>query len=835
MALLLDVSRGQEFGQFGICPQGYWCGVGSAVPEACVPGKMSSALGLEREDQCRNCSKGYYCPESGTVTATDLCWAGYYCPSGTATPTLLCELGSYCPNGSAVSIPCAPGTYANVTGLPECLVAPPGFYAELGQIQPQRCPRGFACPAGTEFGSQYPCPNGTYGERSGLVALTQCTPCTAGSYCGETGLSNPSGLCDEGFFCGEGSNTPSPGDGVDRIYLGDTCVDQSDAEINGVCPPGHYCPEGSSSPTACPPGFESAARGLANVTQCQACTPGYQCPESGIVNATVPCDPGFYCPGNDITPTYLCPLGKFCAGGDPAPVPCAPGSYANVTGLAACLECDPSYYCLQGQIQPIPCPSGSYCPAGTTAPREFLCPNRTFSNRTLLRSLDECQDCLPGSYCEVDGLSWPTGLCDEGFFCGEGSNTPSPADGVDRIYVGDTCVDQSDAEVNGVCPPGHYCPEGSSSPTACPPGFESAARGLANVTQCQACTPGYQCPESGTVNATVPCDPGFYCPGNDITPTYLCPLGKFCAGGDPAPIPCAPGSYANVTGLAACLECDPSYYCLQGQIQPIPCPSGSYCPAGTTAPTEFLCPNSTFSNRTLLRALDECQDCLPGYYCEVDGLSWPTGLCDEGFFCGEGSNTPSPGDGVDRIYVGDTCVDQSDAEVNGVCPPGHYCPEGSSSPTACPPGFESAARGLANVTQCQACTPGYQCPESGTVNATVPCDPGFYCPGNDITPTYLCPLGKFCAGGDPAPIPCAPGSYANVTGLAACLECDPSYYCLQGQIQPIPCPSGSYCPAGTTAPTEFLCPNGTFSNRTLLRSLDECQDACRARIVRLTV
>ena len=61
-----------------------------------------------------------------------------------------------------------------------------------------------------------------------------------------------------------------------------------------------------------------------------------------------------------------------------------------------------------------------------------------------------------------------------------------------------------------------------------------------------------------------------------------------------------------------------------------PCPSGSYCPPGTTHSTEYLCPAGTFYNITEAKDIADCLPCTPGYYCDVDGLAWPTGLCAPG-------------------------------------------------------------------------------------------------------------------------------------------------------------------------------------------------------------
>lgn len=58
-------------------------------------------------------------------------------------------------------------------------------------------------------------------------------------FCNATNLTAPVGPCSGGFYCGSGSATATPGDGVDPIYNGDTCVEQPSEAINGVCPWGN--------------------------------------------------------------------------------------------------------------------------------------------------------------------------------------------------------------------------------------------------------------------------------------------------------------------------------------------------------------------------------------------------------------------------------------------------------------------------------------------------------------------------------------------------------------------------------------------------------------------
>ena len=57
---------------------------------------------------------------------------------------------------------------------------------------------------------------------------------------------------------------------------------------------------------------------------------------------------------------------------------------------------------------------------------------------------------------------------------------------------------------------------------------------------------------------------------------------------------------------------------------------GRYCPAGTTHADEYLCPSRTYYNDTGASDMGDCLSCPGGYYCDVDGLSEPTGTCDPG-------------------------------------------------------------------------------------------------------------------------------------------------------------------------------------------------------------
>ncbi len=68
-----------------------------------------------------------------------------------------------------------------------CEVCPAGYYCDGATVAPTPCPSGNYCPLGTHFGSEYPCPRGTFNNGTTLAAASQCTPCLPGFYCGNNG------------------------------------------------------------------------------------------------------------------------------------------------------------------------------------------------------------------------------------------------------------------------------------------------------------------------------------------------------------------------------------------------------------------------------------------------------------------------------------------------------------------------------------------------------------------------------------------------------------------------------------------------------------------------
>lgn len=90
-------------------------------------------------------------------------------------------------------------------------------------------------------------------------------------------------------------------------------------------------------------------------------------------------------------------------------------------------------------------------------------------------------------------------------------------------------------------------------------------------------------------------------------------------------------------------------------------------------------------------------------YCEVSGLSYPTGLCDAGYYCPDNQTTATP------------------TPLETLCPVNHYCPEGSAAPQACPLAQSQPEKGQAT---CNKCIEGYYCQGA----AVTICPPHHYCP-----------------------------------------------------------------------------------------------------------
>ncbi|KAE8295324.1 hypothetical protein D5F01_LYC06250 [Larimichthys crocea] len=731
--------------------------------------RSSEQSGLMDESQCRSCSPGFYCSETGLSAVSGPCLAGYYCLEGSQTATPMssasgdvCPAGYYCVEGSHVPTPCPVGSYQNETGgkgtddckpcpigsfqdlsgQRECNPCPPGFHClSPSHSRPLPCPAGYICPRNSPDSQPLPCPKGTYSPNQGLTNTGECLVCPAGQFCGSEGLVEPSGACAAGFLCLMGATVPNP----------------TDNRTGSLCPPGIFCQQGLRAGD---------------------------------------CWTGFYCDwGSSRADEALCPPGFFCPSGTRVPMPCPAGTFNSEMGNTHqdnCTTCTPGYYC-QGLILGL----------------EFPCPPGTVQSQLGASSPEACLLCPAGMFCSQPALSQPTGLCEAGYYCPAGSTSPNSTE-----YQGNSTKSY-------LCPSGHYCPSGTGYPLHCPTGSLSISRGLKEDDECPPCPPGLFCdrPAIAELSDALPCNAGYVCLGGSSSPTpsdgshgYLCPAGHSCPVGSVSEIPCEPGTYNPAPGAARCITCPKGTVCSSTATQePSICPAGHFCPAGTALSQP--CPLGTFSNQTGAHSLSVCTPCPSGVYCSSHGASTPQGSCLQGYFCQGGATEPTP-------------QSSDNFPRNGPCPVGHYCPTGGLFPIPCPLGSIRNTTGGISMESCSACPAGHYCSTEGLAKPSGPCAAGFYCPFDFSSTTpyaFLCPKGHYCSEGSPLALPCPTGEYQPNPGSDSCIPCRPGFYCEEAIVgDPWPCPPHSFCPAGTMVP--HPCPNGTYthSNQGGLQEEREC-------------
>ena len=248
----------------------------------------------------------------------------------------------------------------------------------------------------------------------------------------------------------------------------------------GPCPPGYYCFENQltdlSDIRACPDGTDRSHFGASNPADCDTCPAGYHCVEGeGLPR---PCPRGFYCPSwfEEERLIYQVPVFWQGPGGPPDkryalnpapdPIECPVYTY-NDTGYAAsiddCNYCPPGYFCNEigvGTLQGRECPAGYYC-AGQGAPPMFCPAGRMSGVDTKAESMLDCPPCEAGKYC------------------------PEPS--ISKLNI---------AEELDICPPGYECPEGNRMPFLCKEGSFCPREGM---TKGEICPAGYHCPE-GTID-----------------------------------------------------------------------------------------------------------------------------------------------------------------------------------------------------------------------------------------------------------------------------------------------------------------------------------------------
>ncbi|CAG5113265.1 Oidioi.mRNA.OKI2018_I69.chr2.g7385.t1.cds [Oikopleura dioica] len=870
------------------CPPGYYCPSGTKFmyEYPCPAGKIRKTEGAASENDCDPCPAGSYCKDRGLSAPTGDCYKGYECPQGQIRPNPSdhkCPAGHYCGRegcgdgiGTPCPVPCPANTYNDMPGATMLESCQPCTKAcsGTGNIQdgdacaagqdcefdpPVPCPKGYYCPENETY--KVECPPGTFRNEVGGKELSDCTNCTAGTYCPDSAMENVlTEFCDDGYDCQTGAEVPKPStmvcpigvycEGIGKAALctnGETtvftgadkchtcpkgydCVSGSEPVI---CPIGFYCETGT--PAECPSGTVGKIVGLTNQSECSPCPSGKVCPGGSIENE---CPAGKYCRENASEPATNieeCPAGYECPLGTGEPKPCSAGFFSEGSATS-CTICPEKFYC-EGPKDKQPCPLGYVCPEGTEFGRQFACPKGSYSDE-IISDIADCIACDEFHYCEFPGQDKPTGRCDDGYRCESGESSPTPED--------------------KLCLPGHYCEAGEQ-------------------LRCKA---GFFCPREGMTPAdlVVPAD------DNAVTPNFQCNEGYYCD----------EGTRVGNPGLISSDE-----RCASGEDCGGPCEPGHYCPRGTEKATMQKCKKGTYYSKVGARNEQDCIPCLAGYTCDTDGLADPTlsSQCEPGFYCPGGNRDFStiqvpckeghkcPGDGNIAPIACEAGYYQMDQEQDSCdqCDPGYYCPVKSVSPqeeecpdgfycpagtqhgemNPCPIGTIGAGTKLETITDCAPCPAGKACPFQGypsTNSDSLPlCAPGIVCPlgGNatHILDGEKCEVGHYCEAGTEShsngtgsklPIECPTGTYNDVEGAQlerhckfckagsycdspgatqASKLCKPGFYCPMGstQIDQIPCPEGHYCEGDGNAFPE-PCPTRTFQTKKESVKCDDCTE-----------
>jgi hypothetical protein len=771
------------------------------------------------------------------------------------------------------------------------------------------CPRGSYCVDMT----RYLCPAGVYGNSTGMFDASCSGSCDAGFFCDIGSTSPRQKACPHltSLYCPAGSKTPRP------VGQGYYAVDLKDRDGGGyaaqkMCTQGYYCIDGVR--TACPAGRFGNKMQEINSSCTGACEPGWWCPPASTSKYERACgNYSVYCPRESAFPTVieagyytvgqnedesqffdgyeqgstrttktLCEQGYYCIG-DGLKRPCPPGRYGNITGEnnPRCSgSCKEGYYCRENSINDTQNSCGAidvFCPPGSYKPQQVAAGYYTVPANDLpymsIGDIHQSKErkCEPGFYCE-GGIKklcrkgyWGSeygmineyceGLCREGYYCPEGSTSPT------EIRCGDANV---------------FCTEGSFMPTMVQPGYystgndESTRTGEEKVLKGAYAFKGvrYNCPAGrygskdglSSSDCSGECNlPGYYCP-----PSTIYPMQFVCGGDDRV---CSPGSVAPVMVLNGFYTVD---YDSRNNSNRDQCPPGQWrnwteewnedivgledilavrrpIRISAAVPSCQLCPNGTFKAvngddySLCLNCPSQSSDTKDRLQCVCAATFNPsenliihfnisTGLCEA-----KAADTYSVSV-HDGFFLSDIHSSLT-RSVQMECPPGYFCRNGKRY--ACSPGRYGAYGRETNPMCTGVCAPGYYCGEGSTSPMQNPCgNASVYCPEGSFTPLYTssgyytdeseqehlrinqlpCPPGYYCYGGmhqggteakvyDGLRHACAAGTYTDEykTSTSSCMgDCEAGYYCKTGSSTRKQHECGGpnvFCPKGSTKPS----------------------------------
>lgn len=174
-------------------------------PYACPPGSYClSGVGYEtiKKGDYRYpqpCTQGFYCESACTSPlGSGICPKGFICPEGTAVPQPAPKGYQSSMEGIVKPAMCLPGFYAPVAQSSDCYPCPPGTSCEdegtsVADICPPGTYRSFLAIDGLSCVS---CPQGTWSKNWQLREKGECTTCPTGTVCPVEGNTIPCGWSD---------------------------------------------------------------------------------------------------------------------------------------------------------------------------------------------------------------------------------------------------------------------------------------------------------------------------------------------------------------------------------------------------------------------------------------------------------------------------------------------------------------------------------------------------------------------------------------------------------------------------------------------------------------
>ena len=597
-----------------VCPLGAYCDPYASTSFPCPAGTFqpipSPRISVSFAASCIPASPGFFVHLAGSSEQRP-CPAGYMCPRSRMVDPIACPRWMVSASQSTSCSQCPAGASCHDNVVTNC---GPGFFSVGGSLCAS-CPKGSFCTGGM----QQACAPGTFS----MEGMSICVPCPVGTYCpggtplfcigtgnfsATAGASACNGVPPPGHFAAVTQSSPCPAGSYTPASGYSICL---------PCPINTYCPAfGTSAPLQCP--FFS---GVVGATLCDAAPPRVVEYFYNATNFTASlCPAGSICPVN-ANRNQPCPNGTYQPNVGSPLTACMPapanGTYIPFSGSTIFLSAPPGYYSTYGEI-PTMCQPGTFssmagatscsiCPSGTQCPHSgMIVPI----------------PCFPGTF-TTPGITTSCQACGRGFYCPDGiarvacAIATYAADEPFRTIECDTCPAGYYCPTNSLqilCPVGHYCPISSVVPTACPAGtFRSITGGSSLERDCSPCILGNYCPSNAS--EPIPCPAGRFLPftnGTSLASCIASPPGFTTAAGG-GMVACAPGTFQPANSSAACLPCPSGSYDAGtlGRISTCPvCPAGGYC----TSPTvQSACPGNTLSGIAATSQLG-CR-CSAGYTC----------------------------------------------------------------------------------------------------------------------------------------------------------------------------------------------------------------------------